>query len=116
MTPGRMPYDSCPGMVEAWIIGKILENVVSCETDVLKRSGPAAARVSDPAVLYVARDYSLGSEGGAEMFNVRQVIKGLPETTMDNKEHREWSLTVGKPKLSKLIGIIAIAGPHVERK
>ncbi len=65
---------------------------------------------------YVARDYSFVSESGAEMSNMRQVVDGLPETTVDNKEQRERSLTVGKTKLSELIGIGTIADLHIERR
>jgi len=93
-----------------------LENVVSCETDVLKGSWPAAAGIANPPVFYVARDYSFASEGSAETSNMRQVIDGLPETTVDNKEQRERSLTVRKSKLSELIGIGTIADLHIERR
>ena len=116
MTAGRMAYDCRPGSIEARVLRHRLENVASCESNVLKSSRPTTARVADSLVLYVARDYSLGSEGGAEMPNMRQVIDGPPETTMNNKEQRERSLTIGKPKLSELARIIAIADPHVETR
>jgi hypothetical protein len=111
-----MAYDRCPGSIEARVLRYRLENVVSCETDVLKGSWPAAAGIANPPVFYVARDYSFVSEGGAEMSNMRQVVDGLPETTVDNKEQRERSLTVGKSKLSELIGIGSIADLHIERR
>src|SRR6266852_2453461 len=116
MTAGRMTNDRCPGSIEARVLGHDLENVASRETDVLKGSRPAATGIADPPVFYVARDYSFGSEGGAEMPNMRQVINRLPETTMDNKEQRERSLTVRKSKLSELIGIGTIANLHIERR
>jgi hypothetical protein len=50
------------------------------------------------------------------MPDMRQVVDGLPETTVDNKEQRERSLTVGKSKLSELIGIGTIADLHIERR
>ena len=86
MTTGRMPNDGCSGLVEARILREFLENVASCETDVLKSSRPAATWVADPPVFYVARDYSFIREGGTKMPDVRQIITGLPETTMDNEE------------------------------
>src|SRR6266699_5811735 len=42
---------------------------------------------------------------------VRQVITGLPETTMDNEEQWERSLAAGKSQVRKLT--IVIAGDHV---
>src|SRR6266852_6665761 len=111
-----MAYDRCPGSIEARVLRHRLENVVSCETDVLKGSWPAAAGIANPPVFYVARDYSFASEGSAETSNMRQVIDGLPETTVDNKEQRERSLAVGKSKLSELIGIGTIAALHIERR
>jgi hypothetical protein len=50
------------------------------------------------------------------MPDMRQVITGLPETTMDNEEQWEWSLTFGKPKLRELIGIGAVGNMRVERR
>ncbi len=111
-----MAYDRCTGSIEARVLRHRLENVVSCETDVLKGSWPAAAGIANPPVFYVARDYSFASEGSAETSNMRQVIDGLPETTVDNKEQRERSLAVGKPKLSELIGIGTIADLRIERR
>ncbi len=89
---------------------------MSCETDVLKGSWPTATGITNPPVFYVARDYSLVSEGSAETSNMRQVIDGLPETTVDNKEERERSLALGKPKLNELIRINAVADARVERR
>jgi hypothetical protein len=86
MTAGGMADDRCPGRIEARILGHCLENVASCETDVLKGSWPTSTEITNSTVFYVARDYSLASEGDAEMSNMRQVINGLPEATMDNKE------------------------------
>src|SRR5216684_2288362 len=111
-----MAYDRCTGSIEARVLRHRLENVVSCETDVLKGSWPAAAGIANPPVFYVARDYSFASEGSAETSNMRQVIDGLPETTVDNKEQRERSLSVGKPKLNELIRINAVADARVERR
>jgi len=45
--------------------------VISREADILKRSGPAAARISDQAVFEVAGDDSFAGKGGAEVANVR---------------------------------------------
>src|SRR6267143_6993645 len=109
MTAGRMANDRCPGSIEARVLGHRLENAVSCETDVLKGSRPTATGIANPPVFYVARDYSFVSEGSAETSNMRQVVDGLPETTVDNEEERETSLTVGKPKLNELIRINAVA-------
>lgn len=86
MTAGRMADDRCSGSIEARVLGHRLENVASCETHVLEGSRPTATRVADSPVLYVACDYSLGGEGGAEMADMRQVIASLPETTVDNEE------------------------------
>ena len=111
-----MADDRRPGSIEARVLRHRLENVASCETDVLKGSRPTATGIANPPVFYVARDYSFVSESGAEMSNMRQVVDGLPETTVDNKEQRERSLTVGKTKLSELIGIGTIADLHIERR
>ena len=101
-------------MVEAWVRRCCLDNFAGCEADVLKGSRPAPSRVSDPSVFYVTCDNSFGGESGAEMTDVRQVVDGLPETTMDDKEDREGSLAFRKSKLSELIWGIAIADPFVE--
>ncbi len=70
MTTSRMSNDGCPGVVEARVGRRCLENVAGCEADILKGSRPAPAGFADPPVFYVARDYSSGGEGGAEMANV----------------------------------------------
>jgi hypothetical protein len=111
MASGGMAYDGCPNMVEAWIVRHFLENVASCETDVLESSRPTATRVADSPVLYVACDYSLGGEGGAEMADMRQVIASLPETAVDNEEQRERSFAFRKSKLSELSRVIAVIQP-----
>src|SRR6266571_6314520 len=49
------------------------------------------------------------------MSYVRQVVTGLPETTMDNEEQWERSLAAGKSQVRKLTMVIAIADPYVER-
>ena len=81
----------------------------------MKSSRPAATRVSDSPVLYVARDDSRRCEGGAEVSDMRQVINGLPESAVDNEEQRGGSHTVGKSKLSELTWITAVRDPQVER-
>ncbi len=116
MTAGRVANDGCPGLVEARIILHFLENAASCEADVQKSSRPTTTRVANPSVFYVASDYAFRSEGVAEMSDVRQVIGRLPETTMHNKEKRERSAAVGKPKLNELTGVTAITGPSVKRR
>ena len=116
MTTGRMANDRRPKGIEARVLFHRLENVAGCETDVLKGSRPTATGIPDPPVLYVAGDYSLGGEGGAEMPNMRQFIDRLPETTVDNKEHRERSLTLRKSKLSELIWVSAIRSPYIEKR
>jgi hypothetical protein len=93
-----------------------LDDVAGCEADVLKGSRPAAAKVANPPVFDVARDYPLGGEGGAEMPDMREVILGSPETAMDNEEQRERSFTVRKSELGELVGIIAISDPQVESR
>jgi hypothetical protein len=93
-----------------------LENVASCETDVQKSSRPTTARVANPSVFYAGRDYSFVGEGGAEMSYVRQVVCGLPETTMDNEEQGKRSFTIGKPKIRELTRISAVGDPQVERR
>jgi len=70
MTAGRMANDRCPGSIEARVLRHRLENVASCESDVLKGSRPTATGVANPPVFYAARDHSFASEGGAEMSNV----------------------------------------------
>ncbi len=50
------------------------------------------------------------------MPDMQQIITGLPETAMDNKEQRKRSFAVGKPKLCKLTRIIAIADPYIKRR
>lgn len=114
MTAGRMPKDGRSGVVEARVRRCRLHNVAGCEADVLKGSRPAAPWVADPPVFYVARDHSFGGEGGAEMTDMRQVVHGLPETTMNYEEHRERSLTFRKSKLSELIWVIPISDPFIE--
>jgi hypothetical protein len=57
--------NGCPGMVEAQVGRFCLNDIVGCEANVLEGSGPAPARVTDPPVFDVARDYSFGGEGGA---------------------------------------------------
>src|SRR2546427_12862086 len=116
MTTGRMSNDRCPRLVEAWINGQILENVASGEANVVKSSGSTTARVSDPPVFYVGGDNSRRCEGGAEMADVREVILGLPETAVDNEEQWKRSFALGKPELSELARIIAIANPNVEKR
>ena len=49
------------------------------------------------------------------MSYMRQVITGLPETTMDNEEQWERSLAAGKSQVRKLTIVITIADPYVER-
>ncbi len=49
------------------------------------------------------------------MSYMREVITGLPETTMDNEEQWERSLAAGKSQVRKLTIVIAIADPYVER-
>lgn len=116
MSSGRMAKDGCPGVIKAGVGRCCLDDVASCEADVLKGPRPTAARVANPPIFYVARDYSLGGEGGAEMPDVRQIILGLPKATMDNEEEGERAFTIGKPKLGELIGIIAIRDPRVENR
>jgi hypothetical protein len=50
------------------------------------------------------------------MPNVRQIINRLPESTVDNEEQRERSLTLRKPEFSELARIIAITDPLVEKR
>jgi len=50
------------------------------------------------------------------MPDMQQIITGLPETTMNNKEQRKRSFAVGKPELGKLTRIIVIADPYIERR
>jgi len=57
--------DGCSGVVEALVGRCCLNDVVGCEGNVLEGSGPAPARVTDPPVFDVARDYSFRGEGGA---------------------------------------------------
>ena len=47
---------------------------------------------------------------------MRQVINGLPESTVDNEEQRKRSFAVGKPKFCELTRIIAIADPYIKRR
>jgi hypothetical protein len=116
MSACRVSNDGCPGVVEAWVTRECLKNVAGCKSHVLKSSWPPAARVADPSILYVARDYSFTGEGGAKMPNVRQIINRLPESTVDNEEQRERSLTLRKPEFSELARIIAITDPLVEKR
>jgi hypothetical protein len=116
MSTGRVPDDGCVGGVEARIIRHRLKNTVGRKTDVLKGSRPTATRVADPPVFDIARDYSSRGEGSAEMPDMQQIITGLPETTMYYEKQREWSFAVGKPELSELTRIIAIADPYIERR
>jgi hypothetical protein len=74
MSAGRMAKDRRRGSIEARVLRHRLENVASCETDVLKGSRPTTTGIANPPVFYAACDYSFRSEGGAEMSNVRQVI------------------------------------------
>ena len=116
MAAGGMADDGCPGVVEARVRRRFLENGAGCEADVLKGSRPTATGVADPPVFYVTRDYSLGGDCGAEMPDMRQVIFGLPETTMDNEEQRERSLTFGKSELYKLVGVVAVTQARVKSR
>src|SRR5260370_32790891 len=106
----------CPRSIEARVLRHRFENAVSCETDVLKGSWPAAAGIANPPVFYVARDYSFVREGSAQTSNMQQVIDGLPETTVDNKEQRERALANRKPKLNELININSVPDARVERR
>jgi len=115
MAACRMADDGCPSLVKPRIGRHCLENVATCETDVLKGSRPPDSMVADPPVLYVARDDSRRREGGAEVSGMRQVINGLPESAVDNEEQREGSHTVGKSNLSELTWITAVRDPQVER-
>ncbi len=92
---GMANYSSS-GEVEPRVRRHCLKNIAGRQADVLKGSRPTTARVAYPPILYVARDYSLRCQGGAEMSYVRQVITGLPEATMDNEEQWERSLAAGK--------------------
>jgi len=70
MAAGRMTDDGRQGRVDARVSRHRLKNVASSETDVLKGSRPTTSRVAEPPIFYVARDYPLGGQGGAEMPNV----------------------------------------------
>ena len=69
--------------------------MVSREANIQKRSRPAAARISEPSVFEVAGDDSFAGKGSADVANVRQVIRGLPETAMNYEQQRERSLAIG---------------------
>ena len=114
MSSSRMAKNCCPGVVEARFGRCRLTDVTSREADVLKCSRPTAAGVSNPPVFDIARDYSFGGEGGAEMTDVRQVKARLPETTMDNKENGERTLALWEAKLSELLGVTAVRHLDVE--
>jgi hypothetical protein len=88
--------------------------VVGREADILKRSRPAAARVSQPSVFEVAGDDSFAGEGGAEVANMVQVICGLPETAMDYEQEREGSLAIREAQLSKVLRIWAVLNTPME--
>ncbi len=94
----------------------MLENIASREADVLKSSWPATTWASDSPILYAACDDSRRREGGAEVSNMRQVINGLPESTVENEEQWEGSFTVGKSKFGELTWVTAVRDPQVERR
>ena len=77
--------------------------MIDGEADILKSSRPTTPRISEPSVFEVAGNDSLAGERGTKVANVRQVVYGLPETTMDHEQEREWSSTRRKAQLSKVL-------------
>lgn len=90
--------------------------MVSRETDILKGSRPSTTRVAEPSVFEVAGDDSLSGERSAKIANVRQVIFGPPETTMDHEQERERSPPVRETQLSKVLRSLAIPDTFVEAR
>lgn len=86
-----------------------LDKIIGPDTYIPKGFGPSTARGSHSSILEIASDDTLLGEGGAEMTNVRQVIGGFPEPTVNYKQ--EWKLPsriLRKTQLRELIWALAI--------
>ena len=88
--------------------------MVGREADVLKRSRPATAGISEPSVFEVAGDDSFAGKGSAEVADMRQVICGLPETAVNHEQEREWSPAIGEAQLSEVLRILTVLDAFVE--
>jgi len=50
------------------------------------------------------------------MTDMRQIIKGLPETTMNDEEEGERSPADGESKVGELTRVFAVGGSHVVKR
>src|SRR5271165_6401339 len=92
------------GCVEIVLL-RNLWDVAVCSANVFEGAGPASGRVADAAVLDVPGGNSFGSQRGAEVSGVGQIVFGAPVASMDRHHYRERAFGFGKANVSELIGI-----------
>src|SRR6266851_8381135 len=85
-----------------------LLNKAESRTDVLERSGPSAASITDPAVFGVEGRNARRSQRFAQVSGVHEVVLRPPKTAMDVQQNGVRLLPARQTRFEKLIGVGAV--------
>ncbi len=92
-----------------------LGDVAVTVADILEGARPAAARVAHTAILHVPGRESFGSESGAEVSGVIQIVFGTPEATVNVHDYGERATGFWNPQFGELIWIGSVGQASVRR-
>src|SRR5947209_5136087 len=107
MPPGKPEREMAAGGMAIDDDSAEIEAVLACQAaykvggrgHVLKRSGPAATRVSDASILDVPRRESNLRQSMAQMTSVEQMVFRSPEPSVNVDDHRMRSRPFRQPKV-----------------
>ena len=81
--------------------------------NIFQRTRPAAAGIADPAIFNVPGGRARARERRAKMSGVIQVVRRLPESTVNENHNRMRSRPRGHPEIAKLKRIFAVRNPRI---
>src|SRR5579862_1303463 len=83
--------------------------------DVVQGAGPTTAGLADAAVFEIPGGESGGSEGGAEMAGVAEIVGGAPVTAVQENDGGVRTFVFGDAEVAELIGVGAVGDAGVGR-